>query len=176
MPTGSPSMASVTASPSNSQSSSETAAPTEDPYPSPMVDPPAVPTVEPPHGPPAPGGPPPVGSAPVVWLPVGPAFREDPPPSAFYQRLQGTQCAGLPHSTPGGTDPWVAAAFLCPALESKDETMWAKGAMELARVPRPTEDTCLALAAYDALVIAHQDHQGGSRADWSDRQSLSTLD
>ena len=44
MPTGSPSMASVPASPS----SSETAAPTDDPSPTPMVEPPAVPTVEPP--------------------------------------------------------------------------------------------------------------------------------
>lgn len=55
----------------------------------------------------------------------------------------------------------MAAAFLCSALESKDETMWAEGAAELAQVPRPTEDTCLALAAYDALnrlVIPHQDH------------------
>ncbi|ABK03233.1 hypothetical protein Arth_1843 [Arthrobacter sp. FB24] len=168
-PTGSPSMASVPAGPTSSQTSPETAAPAEDPSPSPMVEPPAVPTVqpppaptvEPPPGPPAPGGPPPLGSAPVIWLPAGPAFPEDPPPSAFYLALQGTQCAGLPHTNPRGPDLWVAAAFLCSALESKDETMWAKGAMELAQVPRPTEDTCLALAAYDALnrlIIAHQDH------------------
>lgn len=119
------------------------------------VQPPPVPTVEPPPGPPAPGGPPPLGSAPVIWLPVGPAFPEDPPPSAFYLALQGTQCAGLPHSNPRGPDLWVAAAFLCSALESKDETMWAKGAAELARVPRPTEDTCLALT--DGMRLAAKD-------------------
>ena len=141
-PTGIPPRSSTTSSTPNAATSTSSPQPVQS-----HSDSDPLPTVRPPAGPdPGAGGPVKPGGPVVVWLPIGPVGPVDP---GWYEALRNRNCSLLPTTSNQPADIWVAAAALCSALASGDDTLWAQGTSQLKSIPRPSN--CLQATVHDVL-------------------------